>query len=53
MKLIRKILILLCTYLTFPVLNAQENLDLKGTACVPERTTVDAGKQIVSSGKEK
>lgn len=41
MKSIREILILLCACLIFQVLHAQENLDLKGTACVPVRTTVE------------
>ena len=36
--LISSILVLLCTCLTHVRMHAQENLDLRGTACVPVRT---------------
>lgn len=39
MKTVLKILFLLCTCVMAVPLHAQENLDLKGTACVPVRTT--------------
>lgn len=41
MKFIFQIPVLLCTCLMFTSLHAQENLDLKGTSCVPVRTTVE------------
>ena len=37
-----KILVLLCTCVVATPLHAQENLDLKGTACVPVKTTREA-----------
>lgn len=41
MKFIFQIPVLLCTCLMFTSLHAQENLDLKGTSCVPVRTTFE------------
>ena len=38
MRIIRHMLILLCTCLTALPMHAQENPDLKGTSCVPVRT---------------
>ena len=35
MNIIRNLIVLLCMCLTFSQLHAQENLDLKGTSCVP------------------
>lgn len=43
MKFRSEILFLLCTCLTFIPLHAQENLDLKGTSCVPVRTVNEDG----------
>lgn len=38
MRLMKHIMFLLCMCLAAATLNAQENLDLKGTSCVPVRT---------------
>lgn len=41
MRLLKFILILLCTCMTVILVHAQENSDFKGTSCVPVRTTVE------------
>ncbi|MBP3563537.1 MAG: DUF3108 domain-containing protein [Bacteroidales bacterium] len=40
-KTVQIIMILLCTFMTVLPVRAQENSDLKGTSCVPVRTTVE------------
>ena len=42
MKSFVKIIVLLCTCLTVGLLHAQENSDLKGTACVPVKTVKES-----------
>ena len=41
MKIIRKIVLLLCMWLSGYQLHAQENLDLKGTSCVPVKAVTE------------
>ena len=41
MSLVRSIFILLCTCMMAVQMHAQENSDLKGTACVPVRTVAE------------
>ena len=41
MRLIMTLTVLLCMCLTYGQLHAQENLDLKGTSCVPVMTVTE------------